>query len=68
MSAPYFEKTLRADVNAIIHDNLNQVRALLDQGANPNERRTWDRTPLFWARGAARRAGSARFTGRARDR
>ncbi len=36
-------------ITAIIHDNLKQVRALLDQGADINQRGTWDRTPLFWA-------------------
>ena len=38
-----------AFITAIIHDNLKQVRALLDQGADINHRGTWDRTPLFWA-------------------
>lgn len=40
-----------AFITAIIHGDLKQVRALLDQGANANERGTWDRTPLFWATG-----------------
>ncbi len=36
-------------INAIIHGKLESVRTLLDEGANPNERGTWDRTPLFFA-------------------
>lgn len=38
-----------AFITAIIHGNLKQVREFLDQGANANEKGTWDRTPLFWA-------------------